>query len=157
MALPDASQLPASGAVALRLHGDGKNPTLTLDLQNGADDLLSMAGSSTTIATFGILSAIALPAYSDYTARVHIQNGLNVAEPLKTEIAATLDQGKKIDAKKYKTADKNLRVEANGDIQVTLQNANRFYGKTITLHYDRASKQWQCQTDIAAVDRKSVV
>ena len=84
MALPDASQLPASGAVALRLQGDGKNPTLTLDLQNGVDDLLSMAGSSTTIATFGILSAIALPAYSDYTARVHIQNGLNVAEPLKT-------------------------------------------------------------------------
>ena len=149
MALPDASQLPASGAVALRLHGDGKNPTLTLDLQNGADDLLSMAGSSTTIATFGILSAIALPAYQDYVTRSHIQTGLNVAEPLKKEIAATLDQGKKIDAKKYKTADKNLRVEANGDIQVTLQNASRFDGKTITLHYDRASKQWQCQTDIA--------
>ena len=149
MALPDASQLPASGAVALRLHGDGKNPTLTLDLQNGADDLLSMAGSSTTIATFGILSAIALPAYQDYTIRVHIQNGLNVAEPLKTEIAATLEQGKKINAKKYKTADKNLRVEANGDIQVTLQNASRFNGATITLHYDRASKKWQCQTVIA--------
>ena len=149
MALPDASQLPASGAIALRLHGDGKNPTLTLDLQNGADDLLSMAGSSTTIATLGILSAIALPAYQDYITRSHIQTGLNVAEPLKTEIAATLDQGKKINAKKYKTADKNLRVEANGDIQVTLQNANRFDGKTITLHYDRASKQWQCQTDIA--------
>ena len=149
MALPDASQLPASGAVALRLHGDGKNPTLTLDLQNGADDLLSMAGSSTTIATFGILSAIALPAYQDYTIRVHIQNGLNVAEPLKTEIAATLEQGKKINAKKYKTADKNLRVEANGDIQVTLQNASRFDGQTITLHYDRASKKWQCQTVIA--------
>ena len=149
MALPDASQLPASGAVALHLHGDGKNPTLTLDLQNGADDLLSMAGSSTTIATFGILSAIALPAYQDYITRSHIQTGLNVAEPLKTEIAATLEQGKKINAKKYKTADKNLRVEANGDIQVTLQNASRFNGKTITLHYDRASKQWQCQTDIA--------
>ena len=149
MALPDARQLPASGAVALHLHGDGKNPTLTLDLQNGADDLLSMAGSSTTIATFGILSAIALPAYQDYITRSHIQTGLNVAEPLKTEIAATLEQGKKINAKKYKTADKNLRVEANGDIQVTLQNASRFNGKTITLHYDRASKQWQCQTDIA--------
>lgn len=149
MALPDASQLPASGAVALRLQGDGKNPTLTLDLQNGVDDLLSMAGSSTTIATFGILSAIALPAYDDYTIRVHIQNGLNVAEPLKTEIAATLEQGKKINAKKYKMADKNLRVEANGDIQVTLQNASRFDGQTITLHYDRASKKWQCQTVIA--------
>ena len=149
MALPDASQLPASGAVALHLNGDGKNPTLTLDLQNGADDLLNIAGSSTTIATFGILSAIALPAYQDYITRSHIQTGLNVAESLKTEIAATLEQGKKINAKKYKTTDKNLRVEANGDIQVTLQNANRFDGKTITLHYDRASKQWQCQTDIA--------
>ena len=149
MALPDASQLPASGAVALHLHGDGKNPTLTLDLQNGADDLLSMAGSSTTIATFGILSAIALPAYQDYTIRSRIAQNLLPASALQHDLAAALAAGKKIDAKKYKTADKNLRVEANGDIQVTLQNANRFDGKTITLHYDRASKQWQCQTDIA--------
>ncbi len=149
MALPDASQLPASGAVALHLHGDGKNPTLTLDLQNGADDLLSMVGSSTTIATFGILSAIALPAYQDYTIRSRIAQNLLPASALQHDLAAALAAGKKIDAKKYKTADKNLRVEANGDIQVTLQNANRFDGKTITLHYDRASKQWQCQTDIA--------
>ena len=149
MALPDASQLPASGAVALRLQGDGKNPTLTLDLQNGADDLLSMAGSSTTIATFGIVSAIALPAYQDYTIRARIAQNLAPARPLQQDLADALDKGKKINTKNYPSPDKNIRVENSGDIRITLQNASRFNGATLTLHYDRASKKWQCQTVIA--------
>ena len=149
MALPDASQLPASGAVALRLQGDGKKPTLTLDLQNGVDDLLSMAGSSTTIATFGIVSAIALPAYQDYTIRARIAQNLAPARPLQQDLADALDKGKKINPKNYPSPDKNIRVENSGDIRITLQNAERYNGATLTLHYDRANKQWQCQTVIA--------
>ena len=43
---------------------------------------------------------------------------------------------------------KNIRVENSGDIRITLQNAERYNGATLTLHYDRANKQWQCQTII---------
>ena len=149
MALPDASQLPASGAVALRLRGDGKNPTLTLDLQNGIDDLLNLANGTATIASIGILSAIALPAYQDYTIRARIAQNLAPARPLQQDLADALDKGKKINTKNYPSPDKNIRVENSGDIRITLQNASRFNGATLTLHYDRASKKWQCQTVIA--------
>ena len=149
-ALPDASQLPASGAVALRLQGDGKNPTLTLDLQNGADDLLSIAGSSTTIATFGIVSAIALPAYQDYTIRSRIAQNLLPASGLQHDLADAIAHGKKINTKNYPAPAPNIQVEKSGDIRITLENADKYSGATLTLHYDRASKAWQCQTVIPA-------
>ena len=148
MALPDASQLPASGAVALRLRGDGKNPTLTLDLQNGIDDLLNLANGTATIASIGILSAIALPAYQDYTIRARIAQNLAPARPLQQDLADALDKGKKINTKNYPSPDKNIRVENSGDIRITLQNTERYNGATLTLHYDRTNKQWQCQTII---------
>ena len=148
MALPDASQLPASGAVALRLRGDGKNPTLTLDLQNGIDDLLNLANGTATIASIGILSAIALPAYQDYTIRARIAQNLAPARPLQQDLADALDKGKKINPKNYPSPDKNIRVENSGDIRITLQNTERYNGATLTLHYDRTNKQWQCQTII---------
>ena len=149
-ALPDASQLPASGAVALRLQGDGKNPTLTLDLQNGADDLLSIAGSSTTIATFGIVSAIALPAYQDYTIRSRIAQNLLPASGLQHDLADVIAHGKKINTKNYPAPAPNIQVEKSGDIRITLENADKYSDATLTLHYDRAGKQWQCQTTVPA-------
>ena len=147
-ALPDASQLPASGAIALRLRGDGKNPTLTLDLQNGIDDLLNLANGTATIASIGILSAIALPAYQDYTIRARIAQNLAPTRPLQQDLADALDKGKKINTKNYPSPDKNIRVENSGDIRITLQNTERYNGATLTLHYDRTNKQWQCQTVI---------
>ncbi len=149
-ALPDASQLPASGAVALRLRGDGKNPTLTLDLQNGIDDLLNLANGTATIASIGIVSAITLPAYQDYTIRSRIAQNLLPASALQHDLAAALAAGKKINPKNYPSPGKNIHVETSGDIRITLENAERYNGATLTLHYDRAGKQWQCQTVIPA-------
>ena len=150
-ALPDASQLPASGAVALRLRGDGKNPTLTLDLQNGIDDLAALAGGGTaTLATLGIVSAIALPAYQDYTIRSRIAQNLLPASALQHDLADALAAGKKINTKNYPSPGKNIHVETSGDIRITLENADKYSGATLTLHYDRAGKQWQCQTVIPA-------
>lgn len=40
------------------------------------------------IAIIGILAAIALPAYQDYTVRTRVTEGLNLAEPAKTVIAS---------------------------------------------------------------------
>ena len=150
-ALPDASQLPASGAVALRLRGDGTNPTLTLDLQNGIDDLAALAGGGTaTLATLGIVSAIALPAYQDYTIRSRIAQNLLPASALQHDLADALAAGKKINPKNYPSPGKNIHVETSGDIRITLENADKYSGATLTLHYDRAGKQWQCQTVIPA-------
>ncbi len=47
------------------------------------------------IAIIGILAAIALPAYQDYTVRTRVTEGLNLAEPAKaviaSEVASTAD------------------------------------------------------------------
>ena len=40
------------------------------------------------VAIIGILAAIALPAYQDYTVRTRITEGLNLAEPAKLTIAS---------------------------------------------------------------------
>ena len=151
MSLPDASQLPASGTIALRLHGNGNNPTLTLDLQNGLDDLLSVgSGSTATVAAIGVISAIVLPAYHDYVVRSHIARNLAPAGSLQHDLAEAIAHGKKINTKNYPSPGKNIRVEASGDIRITLENADKYSGATLTLHYDRAGKQWQCQTVIPA-------
>lgn len=151
ISLPDAGQLPASGTIALRLHGNGTNPTLTLDLQNGLDDLLSVgSGSTATIAAIGVISAIVLPTYHDYVVRSHIARNLAPAGSLQHDLAEAIAHGKKINTKNYPSPGKNIRVEASGDIRITLENADKYSGATLTLHYDRASKAWQCQTVIPA-------
>ena len=156
--LPDAgsANLPQQGTIALRLSGGGSNPTLSLDLQNGLDDLANLANSTSAIATLGILSAIALPAYQDYTVRAEVARSLYETAALREAIAseAPAKAGKKGQKKvtknyaEYKPGD-HVRVE-NGDIHITVQSKSQSVnGKTITLHYDRAGKRWPCKTDIS--------
>ena len=156
--LPDAAgaNLPQQGTIALRLDGGGTNPTLSLDLQNGLDDLASLGNSTTAIATLGILSAIALPAYQDYTVRAEVARALYETRALQEALAAEAPAkaGKKGQKKAAQTyaeylPGEHVRVE-NGDIRITVQSKNQSVdGETITLHYDRAGKRWQCKTDIS--------
>ena len=41
------------------------------------------------VAIIGILAAVAIPAYQDYTVRARVTEGLNLAEPAKTAVAET--------------------------------------------------------------------
>ena len=156
--LPDAgsANLPQQGIIALRLSGSGTNPTLSLDLQNGLDDLANLANNSSAVATLGILSAIALPAYQDYTVRAEVSRPLYETSALRDAIASETPakagkKGQKKAAKNYAEyiPGEHVRVE-NDDIHITVQSKNQSVnGKTITLHYDRAGKHWQCKTDIS--------
>lgn len=156
--LPDAesANLPQQGIIALRLGGGGTNPTLSLDLQNGLDDLANLANNTSAIAMLGILSAIALPAYQDYTVRAEVSLPLYETSALRDAIASETPakagkKGQKKAAKNYAEyiPGEHVRVE-NDDIHITVKSKNQSVdGKTITLHYDRAGKTWQCKTDIS--------
>ena len=156
--LPDAgsANLPQQGIIALRLSGSGTNPTLSLDLQNGLDDLANLANSTSAIAMLGILSAIALPAYHDYTVRAEVSRPLYETSALRDAIASETPakagkKGQKKAAKNYAEyiPGEHVHVE-NDDIHITVKSKNQSVnGKTITLHYDRAGKRWQCKTDIS--------
>ena len=156
--LPDAesANLPQQGTIALRLSGGGSNPTLSLDLQNGLDDLANLASGTPVIAMFGIVSAIALPAYQDYTVRAEVSRPLYETAALREAIASETPakaskKGQKKVAKNYAEyiPGDHVRVE-NDDIHITVKSKNRSVdGKTITLHYDRAGKTWQCKTTLS--------
>lgn len=50
------------------------------------------------VAIIGILAAIAIPAYQDYTARSQLSEGVSLAAGLKTQIADTLQTGSCVSA-----------------------------------------------------------
>ena len=45
------------------------------------------------VAIIGILAAIAIPAYQDYTIRAKVTEGLNLADSAKTAVAESLQSG----------------------------------------------------------------
>lgn len=85
--MPTAAQLdlPTEGAIGFTVHfGD---PYLAVELMfenSPMDGLISAGGSG--IVVVGILAAVAIPAYQDYTIRAKVSEGLNLAAGVKVAI-----------------------------------------------------------------------
>ena len=111
------------------------------------------------VAIIGILAAIAIPAYQDYTVRAQVTEGLNLASAAKTAVAETfasnqswpatnaaagLDVAANINGK-YVTS---VAVGAGGQITITYGNqATAIAGKVLQLTpYTSLNKDvsWQC-------------
>jgi len=86
--MPTASQvsLPERGALGLSVNlGD---PYLSAELMFENNPLESIfSGDMTSVAAIGIMAAIAIPAYQDYTTRANVALGLNGASATKTLVA----------------------------------------------------------------------
>jgi Tfp pilus assembly major pilin PilA len=89
--MPTADQLalPRNGAVGVSLNFGERYISLQLTYGDHPGELLLGSGGFGTVAAVGIIAAIAIPAYQDYTIRAQVTEGLNLAKPAEFAIAAS--------------------------------------------------------------------
>ncbi|MCB1900438.1 pilin [Cognatazoarcus halotolerans] len=116
------------------------------------------------VAIIGILAAIALPAYQDYTIKSQATSALAEITPAKTLFEVAVNTGKTPSV--TATDDGFVGVTAAGGtycanavtattIVCTIKGSNALInGKTITWTRDAATGVWACTTDIAASKHK---
>lgn len=87
--MPTARQLalPDQGTVGFNLNLGEPYLSLELTYENHPGELLLGGGGFATVAAVGIVAAIAIPAYQDYTIRSQVTEGLNLASPAKVAVA----------------------------------------------------------------------
>ena len=87
--MPTADQLalPEKGAVGFTINSGEPYLSLELSYENHPGELLMGGGGIGAVATVGILAAIAIPAYQDYTIRAQVTEGLNLAASVKVAVA----------------------------------------------------------------------
>jgi len=123
------------------------------------------------VAIIGILAAVAIPAYSDYTAKAKAANALSAADPFKTAVAmcgqeaGTLDNcNQTASAATFAafTPTKEvtgLTVANAGVVTITLADIGKStVGKTVTFTPTLGSSAvtWKIETNITATENAAV-
>jgi Tfp pilus assembly major pilin PilA len=88
-ALPTALEagLPEVGSYAFQLDAGEQVLGLTLTYENNPAEILAAGNALSGVAVAGILAAIAIPAYQDYTVRAQVSEGLALAAGVKVAVA----------------------------------------------------------------------
>ena len=119
------------------------------------------------VAIIGILAAIAIPAYQDYTARAQASEGMTLLAGMKTPLVeaastqgleaacnnnaawfqAAVTKGKYVASisPKYDENNKTCALEATFESSGVNDSVA---GKKITLTYNSGNKSWTCTTDL---------
>ncbi|MBF6647958.1 pilin [Methylobacter sp. BlB1] len=112
------------------------------------------------VAIIGILAAIAIPAYNDYTAKAQASEAFELIDGLKSPVTAAYSEvgtwtipagsvikGKYVDKIEAAGADKAWTLKAT----YVASGANtKVIGKTVTFTYDNSTGQWTCASDLDA-------
>ena len=110
------------------------------------------------VAIIGILAAVALPAYQDYTIRARVTEGMVMAAEAKTAVSETaVSMGKKVEdlaagdtgyASKESKFVKSIAVGAGGEITVTTQETGATEQPIIVLTPSQTTLEdpitWAC-------------
>jgi len=109
------------------------------------------------VAIIGILAAIALPAYQDYTIRSQVTTGLSDISSGKNTFESlviarnltTFDVGDLgLQGSTTRCSEIDMTPGPDGFIRCTLEGHPRIAGSRITLKRESATGNWQCQVDL---------
>lgn len=165
--------LPRYGALALQIHNGGKALSLEYSSENGFSDIWQAMGSTYAFTMVGMIAAVAIPAYQDYTVRAQLNHMLIVTTPMKLAISEMVANGTPLSdinvtlGEKKTGAMSDLHAEAeqaakidsikkiaikNGKIIITLGRLGKtkLSMRTLTLvpsMQNATIKDWQCTRD----------
>ena len=116
------------------------------------------------VAIIGILAAIAIPAYQDYTTRAKVSEGINVAGAAKNAVSEykistgnwpTKNSMAGIADDIASTYVKSVSINAAGVLAVTFQGDTNFSGDTIlfTPTFLTGTVQWSCTANGTLEDK----
>ena len=116
------------------------------------------------IPVVGILAAIALPAYQDYTQRAKVASALPLAEPLKLAVAEHFDQhqacpgnddsgfgppeGYASGLVAAATVGTFESDRCGIELRLTVPGNDQLDGKAVWFEYDPSTTAWQCSSEI---------
>lgn len=120
------------------------------------------------VAIIGILAAVAIPAYQDYTAKAQASEGFTILGGLKTPIADGIASSaaggcvvptNAISSGKYVSGVTTSWADPSCTVVLTYTNANvnpKIQSKTVTFVLNSSSGSWTCSTTLdAAIAPKS--
>ena len=161
LSFPTANQLgfPEKGAISFGLRSDKSILGLEFAFENGGTDLLHGLGSTSSVAVIGILAAVAIPAYQDYTVRAQMSAATYAAEAVKVQITQALMLGAKVEdldngyesiqaAEEYENSVIEKIVVNDGVITMFFKNERLGYGPQTLVYVpmfdgDRIT-YWDC-------------
>jgi type IV pilus assembly protein PilA len=161
--LPTAQQLqfPDTGAYGIKVDARGSMMSAELSFESNPLEILLNQDMS-SIAVVGILAAIAIPAYNDYTIRASVAEGIGNSASLKAHIAKYYSQHNKFPGNQEiakmqppKTTSKYISniavIPDNGVIVITFANNAAITGKRIALIpvVEEKGVSWQCQAELS--------
>ncbi|HVJ61909.1 MAG TPA: pilin [Tahibacter sp.] len=170
--LPNAASLglPVDGAIGLSIDLTPNRAGFSVTYeQSPAEALLAAGGGIMAIAVAGVVAAIAVPAYQEYTVRAQVAGTIADAEPLKAAIAAYYAKRKKLpatdedlDAPEYGESLKYLDHYYTEDGTIVLSFGDQanaaVHGQTLTLSPYKLGGElvWRCGDGEIAADAEPI-